>query len=247
MLRHAIAPARFFSQTPNDLIRHPRLSSCAVRLLQWALSLPEGSRETLGSIGEKLTEGRTTVRNARRQLAEEGFVHTRRSQDPATGCWQTRVLISNVPLTDKSEIAAAFGELRASGASSGGCTPTGPAPTGPGTSDFSPTDHMPTVGEPTGRAVGASTKVEKNEENTPQPTPSPTGLAATPPSFSPEPPSPPRESGRAAALLARLGDREPRLRLGKAEVLRLAPIAAHWLSRSPRLYGRARRHHARAA
>jgi hypothetical protein len=37
MLQHAIAPTRFFSQTPNDIIRHPRLNSLAVRLLQCAL------------------------------------------------------------------------------------------------------------------------------------------------------------------------------------------------------------------
>jgi hypothetical protein len=221
---------RFFSQTSNDLIRHPRLSSCAVRMLQWALSLPEGSRETLGSIGEKMPEGRTTVRNARRQLAEEGFVHTRRSQDPATGHWVTRVLISNIPLTDASEIAAAFGELRESGAEPAARTSASLTPTTPAELDISPTDHMLTVGEPTGRAVGASTKVEKNEENTPQPTPAPTGLAASPPSSSPEPPHPRPESGRAAAFLARLGEREPRLRLGMAEVVRLAPVAARQLS-----------------
>lgn len=191
MLRHAIAPAKFFSQTPNDLIRHPRLSSCAVRLLQWALSLPDGSRETLGGIGEKLSEGRTTVRRARAQLEAEGYVHTRRSQDPATGRWRTRVLVSNVPLTDEREIEAAFANA---------------AP---------PSDRKPTVGEPAARAVGASTKVENTRENTPTPqTPSPRE----------------RERGRAAALLARLGDREPRLRLGIAEASRLAPFAAKWLT-----------------
>src|SRR5690348_1575486 len=98
MICHAIPPTRFFSQTPNDLIRHPRLNGTAVRLLQWALSLPEGSRETLQSIGEKMPEGRIALRRARQQLEAEGYVHTRRAQSPETGRWTTRVLVSNVPL-----------------------------------------------------------------------------------------------------------------------------------------------------
>src|SRR5207248_2223078 len=139
-------------------------------------------------IGEKLMEGRTTVRRARAQLEAEGYVHTRRSQDPETGRWRTRVLVSNVPLKEAAEIEAAFGE--------------GPPPS----------DRKPTVGEPAERAVGASTEVEKTEGNTPHP--APTG-----------------DRSRAAALLSRLGDREPRLRLGVAEAARLAPVAAEWLTR----------------
>ncbi|MDX6346201.1 MAG: hypothetical protein QOF84_991, partial [Streptomyces sp.] len=68
MLRHAIAPTRFFSQTPNDIIRHPRLNGTAVRLLQWALSLPDGARETIQSLGHKMPEGRAALRTARQQL-----------------------------------------------------------------------------------------------------------------------------------------------------------------------------------
>lgn len=144
MLQHSIPPTRFFSQTPNDIIRHPRLNGLAVRLLQWALSLPPGSRETVQSIGTKMPEGRVALRNARRQLEAEGFVHTQRSQDPASGQWSTQVLVSNVPLRTPEEIAAAFS-----------------AP---------PADRIPPVGEPTGQAVGASPKGENTEsENTPHP------------------------------------------------------------------------------
>ncbi|MDX3075986.1 hypothetical protein [Streptomyces sp. MI02-7b] len=143
MMRHAIPPTRFFSQTPNDLIRHPRLNGTAVRLLQWALSLPGDSRETLQSIGEKMPEGRIALRRARQQLEAEGFVHTRRSQCPRTGRWTTRVLVSNVALRTAEEIEAAF------------------APPG---------DRMPTVGAPAGRAVGTSPKGKNTDEvNTPHP------------------------------------------------------------------------------
>lgn len=141
MMRHAIPPTRFFSQTPNDLIRHPRLNGTAVRLLQWALSLPDGSRETLQTIGEKMPEGRIALRRARQQLEAEGYVHTRRNQCPSTGRWTTRVLVSNVALRTPEEIEAAF------------------APPG---------ERMPTVGAPAERAVGTSPKGKNTEEvNTP--------------------------------------------------------------------------------
>ncbi|MFD4562309.1 hypothetical protein ACFWP5_49790 [Streptomyces sp. NPDC058469] len=152
MLQHAIPPARFFSQTPNEIIRHPRLNGTAVRLLQWALSLPEGSRETVQSIGEKMPEGRLAVRKARRQLEEEGYLHTRRSQDPETGQWSTQVLVSNVALTAPDEIAAAFGTVRPS-----------PDPSDP--SD--PSDQDPPVGAGADQAVGTYPLGENTEENTP--------------------------------------------------------------------------------
>ncbi|MEV6543321.1 hypothetical protein [Streptomyces sp. NPDC051665] len=156
MLQHAIPPARFFSQTPNEIIRHPRLNGTAVRLLQWALSLPEGSRETVQSIGEKMPEGRLAVRKARRQLEEEGYLHTRRSQHPETGQWSTQVLVSNVALTTPEEIATAFGTIRPSS-----------------DHDPDPSDQDPPVGGGAGQAVGAYPLGENTEENTPnQPAPS---------------------------------------------------------------------------
>lgn len=155
MLVHAIAPKRFFSQTPNDIIRHPRLNGTAVRLLQWALSLPEGTSETVQSIGEKMPEGRVAVRKARAQLEAEGYLHTRRWQDRETGRWATEVLVSNVALTTEAEIAAAF-------------APAAPPVT---TAAGPPGDTSPTVGEPAVQAVGTSPKGENTEENTSHPEP----------------------------------------------------------------------------
>ncbi|MER5440996.1 hypothetical protein [Streptomyces sp. NPDC002790] len=139
MLKHAIPPARFFSQVPNEIIRNPRLNGTAVRLLLWALSLPEGSRETVQSLGEKMPEGRLAVRKARRQLEEEGYLHTRRTQDPETGRWTTQVVASNVPLTSPEEVAVAFG----------------------------PSVQDPPVGDATGQAVGACPLGETPMDNTP--------------------------------------------------------------------------------
>ncbi|MFD3332737.1 hypothetical protein ACFWV1_08795, partial [Streptomyces sp. NPDC058700] len=75
--RHFNAPSRAFSQFSHELIRHPRLSSDAVRLLTWQLSLPEGARESLSRTAERARIGATAFTRAKRQLKEEGFVHER--------------------------------------------------------------------------------------------------------------------------------------------------------------------------
>ncbi|MFF6993742.1 hypothetical protein ACFY93_02070 [Streptomyces sp. NPDC008313] len=96
--RHLIAPPRAFTQFSHDLIRHPRLSSDAVRLLTWQLSLPEGTRESLSRTAERARIGGSAFTRAKRQLKDEGFVHERRVQGPG-GHWVTQQLVSNVPLS----------------------------------------------------------------------------------------------------------------------------------------------------
>ncbi|MEU6481694.1 hypothetical protein ABZ858_33415 [Streptomyces sp. NPDC047017] len=97
MYRHHIAPPRAFTQFAHDLIRHPRLSSDAVRLLTWQLSLPQGARESLSRSAERARIGATAFSRAKAQLKAEGYVHERRVQGPG-GLWVTRQLVSNVPL-----------------------------------------------------------------------------------------------------------------------------------------------------
>ncbi|MDT3728107.1 hypothetical protein ROS62_25815 [Streptomyces sp. DSM 41972] len=97
--RHHIAPPRAFTQFSHELIRHPRLSSDAARLLTWQLSLPDGAREPLSRTAERARIGACAFTRAKRQLKEEGFVHERRLQGPG-GHWITQQLVSNVPLSD---------------------------------------------------------------------------------------------------------------------------------------------------
>jgi hypothetical protein len=134
MLRHAIAPARFFTQVSNDIIRHPRLSSDAVRLLTWQLSLPEGANEALSRTAARAGIGKCAFLRAKRELIAEGYFHEWREQG-VRGLWSTVQLVSNVPLG--GEEAAA---LR--------------APAHVAVPDSAPTGGSPAVGEPTGRAVG---------------------------------------------------------------------------------------------
>ena len=104
MLRHAIAPTRFFSQISNDILRHPGLSSDAVRLLTWQLSLPPGARENLSKTAERAGIGKTAFQKAKRQLQAAGYVHEWRQQR-AGGQWFTEQLVSSVPLTGEQALA----------------------------------------------------------------------------------------------------------------------------------------------
>ncbi|MFI9239516.1 hypothetical protein [Streptomyces sp. NPDC053079] len=153
MLRHVIAPARFFTQVPNEIIRHPRLSADAVRLLQWQLSLPDGAHQSLSETAKQAGIKKTAFGHAKQQLLDEGFLHEWRRQGVA-GRWRTTQLVSNVPLTPEEALAVRDRDAQTS--------PTAAEPTA-----VAPTAVAPTVGEPTPRAVGRSQ--ENTEENTPHP------------------------------------------------------------------------------
>ncbi|MEU4209950.1 hypothetical protein AB0F13_08110 [Streptomyces sp. NPDC026206] len=138
MLRHVIAPARFFSQVPNEIIRHPRLSAAAVRLLTWQLSLPEVVNQPLSETAKEAGIKKTAFIRAKRELIAEGYVHEWRRQGPS-GRWTTTQLVSNTAL--KAEEAKALRDRAAR-----------------------PTVAEPAVGEPDGRPVGRHP--ENTEENT---------------------------------------------------------------------------------
>ncbi|WP_192918106.1 hypothetical protein [Streptomyces spectabilis] len=89
MQRHVIAPARFFSQVSNEIIRHPRLGSDAVRLLTWQLSLPEGADEPLSATARSARVGRAGFNRAKRELKAEGYFHEWREQRER-GRWPRR-------------------------------------------------------------------------------------------------------------------------------------------------------------
>ncbi|GAA0470738.1 hypothetical protein ACFQ2B_37845 [Streptomyces stramineus] len=150
MLTHVIAPARFFSQVRNEIIRHPRLSADAVRLLLWHLSLPAGAAEQpLSTTARQANIKKSALTRVKRELTQEGYFHQWRAQG-ADGLWATSQLISNVPLTAEQALAARDGRP---------AEPAQPA---------QPADDKPAPGEPARRAVGHSP--EKNmRENTSHP------------------------------------------------------------------------------
>jgi hypothetical protein len=100
-----------------------------------------------------------------------------------------------------------------------------------------PTDRIPTIGEPNPRPVGDSPKGAKNQGKNLLPAPSTAESAETAreeeeASGEKNDQSAPADAdtGRAARVLAQLGDADRRLKLSTAEVLRLAPLAAVWLA-----------------
>ncbi|MFE5656728.1 hypothetical protein ACFQ9H_11170 [Streptomyces sp. NPDC056517] len=96
--RHFNAPSHAYSQFSHEIIRHPRLTSDAVRLLTWQLSLPQDAHESLSATAQRARIGGYAFTRAKRQLKEEGFVHERRVQGPG-GRWATQQLVSSTPLT----------------------------------------------------------------------------------------------------------------------------------------------------
>ncbi|GAA2715199.1 MULTISPECIES: hypothetical protein [Streptomyces] len=140
MLRHVTAPERFYTQVPNEILRHPRLSPHAVRILTWALSLADPSAVSLSEVGLRAGIKKTAYTRAKQELIQEGYFHEWPRQG-ARGRWVTEQLVSSVPLSAEEAVAVRDGKP--------------------------PTDDVPTVGEPERRAVGRSQ--EKNGENIPNP------------------------------------------------------------------------------
>ncbi|WP_370420150.1 hypothetical protein AB8O64_18985 [Streptomyces sp. QH1-20] len=144
MLRHVIAPERFFTQVSNEIIRHPRLSAAAVRMLMWQLSLPAGVDEPLWATAENAGIKRGAFTVAKRELKAEGYFHEWKLQ-VAGGKWITRQMVSNVVLAPEEAMA-----LR------------------DGSPQVAPTVQEPAVGEPTDPSVGRyPTNTEGKKENPP--------------------------------------------------------------------------------
>ncbi|GAA2141558.1 hypothetical protein GCM10009760_25850 [Kitasatospora kazusensis] len=97
------------------------------------------------------------------------------------------------------------------------------------------TVQNPTDSNPGARTVGCSPKGVKNPgKNPPTPAPRDEEPAERADDEGGREEAPQQEDqaiGQAAAALARLGQAEPKLRLGAAEALRIAPLAAEWLAR----------------
>ncbi|MER6097112.1 hypothetical protein ABT154_14900 [Streptomyces sp. NPDC001728] len=171
--RHFNAPSRAFSQFSHELIRHPRLSSDAVRLLTWQLSLPRGARESLSRTAERARIGACAFGRAKRQLKEEGFVHERRVQ-VAGGLRVTQQLVSSTPLTtDQAVKLLARGPVVSSQVAPSPRKPAAGEPTPPSTDGHPEKDRVedtsnlpleaaeaPEVGE-VADAVGESPRLEE--------------------------------------------------------------------------------------
>lgn len=225
MFRHAIAPPRSFTQVANEIIRHPKLSSDAVRLLIWQLSLPPGVDLPLWQVAQRAGIKTTRFIRAKRELADAGYYHEWREQGPG-GRWATEQLVSGVPLTAEEAAAVRSGQ---------------------------PGARIPAVGEPERRVVGRYPREKTGEKNNQPPHPAPPEREPDPepkpePDQAPEPqPVPPpkpqaepvdrpatvpppyvTQGGHALTSVSRT---ERRLRLSGMDIARLAPLAGEWFQR----------------
>ncbi|MGA5808504.1 hypothetical protein ACPC39_20360 [Streptomyces cellulosae] len=216
--RHHIAPPRAFSQFSHDLIRHPRLSSDAVRLLTWQLSLPDGARESLSRTAERARIGACAFTRAKRQLKEEGFVHERRLQGPG-GHWVTQQLVSNVPLS-AAEATKILARMPVH-------TPSADAPP-----QVAPSPRIPAVGVPTPPLADGHPKKDPGEntshhpaepERQPDPAPQPEPAPETS-----ETPEHPEAARTLVAALPRLSPNLRRIPRGMHD--ELARLVSRWLA-----------------
>ncbi|WP_282108407.1 hypothetical protein [Streptomyces sp. B93] len=220
MYRHLIAPPRAFTQFSHDLIRHPRLSSDAVRLLTWQLSLPPGARESLSRTAERARIGACAFTRAKRQLKDEGFVHERRLQGPG-GHWVTQQLVSSVPL-NQAEAAKLLARMPVGPAGTTTTERVTPAPAPSPSPQVAPGPRLPAVGEPTTPPTDGYPP-EDPEEDTPNQPPRPPG--------SPEPSVPPQETAAARALVDAFPALSPDLRhIPRAMHAELTHLTARWLA-----------------
>ncbi|GGP69695.1 hypothetical protein GCM10010287_47160 [Streptomyces variabilis] len=216
--RHHIAPPRAFSQFSHDLIRHPRLSSDAVRLLIWQLSLPDGARESLSRTAERARIGACAFTRAKRQLKEEGFVHERRLQGPG-GHWITQQLVSNVPLS-AVEAANILGRMPVH-------TPSADA-----SPQVAPSPRIPTVGIPTPPPTDGHPKKDPGENTSHRPAePERQPNQASKPEPAPEMSETHEPPEAARVLVAALPHLSPDLRrIPRGMHDELARLVARWLA-----------------
>ncbi|MGC0372694.1 hypothetical protein [Streptomyces sp. SAI-229] len=214
--RHHIAPPRAFSQFSHELIRHPRLSSDAVRLLTWQLSLPDGARESLSRTAERARIGACAFTRAKRQLKEEGFVHERRLQGPG-GHWATQQLVSNVPLSE-AEAAKILARMPVH------------APATDASPQVAPSPRVPAAGAPTPPPTDGHPRKDTGENTSHRPA-RPERKPAPEPEPAPEATETPEAPETARALVAALPHLSPDLRrIPRGMHDELAHLVSRWLT-----------------
>ncbi|WP_460068025.1 hypothetical protein [Streptomyces sp. YKOK-I1] len=126
---HRTTPTRAFSVFSNALLRDRSLSWCAVGVLTYLLSLPNGARATIRTLAEQRKEGRARIASALHELEESRYLRRVVRQDPQTRQFSTVYEVFDTPYED--EPPAGEPEMvqdRASGESGGateGATPYG--------------------------------------------------------------------------------------------------------------------------
>ncbi|MFE0042367.1 hypothetical protein [Streptomyces albireticuli] len=222
---------RSFTQVANEIIRSPKLSSDAVRLLIWQLSLPPGVDLPLWQVAQRAGIKTTGFIRAKRELAAAGYYHEWREQGRG-GRWTTEQLVSGVPLTAEEAAAVRAGQ---------------------------PGARIPAVGRPGSRSVGryqdkdsgkntpqppqparAETESDPEPDRGPEPEPEPTPQPVPPPKPQADPPGrsafvPALFVTQGTHVLTAVSRTDRRLSLSGTDIARLAPLAGEWFQRGASL------------
>ncbi|MFE4818898.1 hypothetical protein ACFRFU_21145 [Streptomyces sp. NPDC056704] len=198
---HRTTPTRAFSVFSNALLRDRSLSWCAVGVLTYLLSLPNGARATIRTLAEQRKEGRARIAAALRELEESRYLRRVVRKDGESGQLFTVYEVFDTPYDNEPPAGEpekvenlASGESDVAGA--------GALPSGEKTREQEPPSPPP---EPEDKGKGKG----KGEREV----------------------APTARTTLAAKLLGSLGRAEPRLALGGAEALRLAPLVEEWWER----------------
>ncbi|WP_335940592.1 hypothetical protein [Streptomyces sp. PTD5-9] len=229
MLRHVIAPVRFFSQISNEILRHPRLSSDAARILTWQLSLPQDADESLSRTAERAGIKKAAFNRAKSQLKEEGYVHEWRQQG-LRGLWTTVQLVSSVPLTAEEAATVRDGRPTAVCPAAGqprgpvagrhpGKTPEGNTSTPP--PPFPPAP-IPAVEATPGAEATPDAEAAAQEQSQEQP--------QTQSQPQPQPQTARETSDEARELLDGITALDPRLTVPRGMLPQLVTLVSQWLT-----------------
>ncbi|MFD9393819.1 hypothetical protein ACFWBB_24725, partial [Streptomyces sp. NPDC060000] len=98
---HRTTPTRAFSVFSNALLRDRSLSWCAVGVLTYLLSRPNGARATIRTLAEQRREGRARIASALRELEESRYLRRVVRQDPQTRQFSTVYEVFDTPYDDE--------------------------------------------------------------------------------------------------------------------------------------------------
>ncbi|WP_330289890.1 hypothetical protein [Streptomyces sp. NBC_00576] len=200
---HRTTPTRAFSVFSNALLRDRSLSWCAVGVLTYLLSLPNGARATIRTLAEQRKEGRARIAAALHELEESRYLRRVVRKDEESGQFSTVYEVFDTPYEDEPPAGESEEvQNRASGESES--VASGALPSGEKTREEEPPSP------PSADAPSAGTEAG----------------AEVPPGESEAPPG--ERTALAARLLGSLRRTDPRLALGAAEALRLAPLVEEW-------------------
>jgi hypothetical protein len=199
---HRIRHARGFTVLPNTVLQDRRLSYTARGLLADLLSRPDGWREDGRHMAETSPQGRLAVAKALRELTAFGYYRVERVRQP-DGTFVSQAHVYDSPQVGPGAVRPGSGRPATAERGAHPVKDRGKEPT------------LPVQRTPIGAVLGAG-------RGGPREIPSPPLAQAEPPNAT---------SAEAAALLHRVTAAEPRLRLGAAEALTLAPLVTPWLER----------------